>query len=356
MHMRKNIFLLFFSGLVALCLAEIIVRYQCPQAMSGSWFEFSDRGYYTNKSDGTSQHQFEDVLVTYQFYPPHLRDTRVNPAAKHLLTLGDSFTFGMLLPQNNTFIYHLQTDVDQDFGINQYQFLNAAAVGWGTADYLAYLEEYGEQLAPQFVIVFLNTDDIARAMRRNIYLINATQLTNHFHPLPHAKLKRMLNTPLYNWLLEHVALLQLIRTLFLHQAIHDDAEENHDAEPVIPYTNFSFQNTYAIHFGEALFHRINLWCQAHHAKLLVITTGFNAFYPPNIHDPTKVFLAQAQQFFSREGIPYYDMAIPFKNAVGNNQVQIPKDQHPNALGAYLIAKTSWPWIKQQIELNKKVVS
>jgi len=104
-----------------------------------------------------------------------------------------------------------------------------------------------------------------------------------------------------------------------------------------------------VRYGQALFHRINQWCKQHHVKLLVITTGFNAFYPNDIHDPTKVFLEQAKSFFSSENIAYNDSSQIFKQAVAGKNIQIPGDQHPNELGAKIIAQINWPWIKEQIK-------
>ena len=111
-----------------------------------------------------------------------------------------------------------------------------------------------------------------------------------------------------------------------------------------------FQDEFAIRYGEALFHRINQWCKQHHATLLVLTTGFNAFYPGNLHDPTEVFLTQAKPFFLKEGIAYYDMALPFKKATTGKTFQLPRnDHHPNELGAKMVAQTSWPWVRQRIK-------
>ncbi|MCX7121799.1 MAG: hypothetical protein NTZ67_08565 [Gammaproteobacteria bacterium] len=110
-----------------------------------------------------------------------------------------------------------------------------------------------------------------------------------------------------------------------------------------------FQNKFAVEYGEAMFLRINQWCIKHHAKLLVITTGFNAFYPPRFRDPTKVFLAAAPAFFEKNHIAFYDSAVSFKKLTRGKKFQIPRDQHPNALGAKLISEACWPWIKQKIK-------
>lgn len=352
----KNILLLLFSIIFAACLAEATIRYVIyfiPIDIIGSPTVISDHGYTLNPSSGTGRHQVGKIVVQYHFYPYHLRDTPMNPNATHILVLGDSFTFGWLLPWDSTHIHRLQIDADNTFGKNKYQFLDAATGGWGAADYLSYLEDYGAETSPKIVIVFLNTDDIGRAIKRNMYKLtdtNSLKLVESFHPVPYAKLK----TIVYDtWLFKHSLLLHFIRYIasnLLHiqsRPMRDNiAQSNWHRIPVSK--DIVFQNDVAVLFGEAIFRRMNQWCKQHHAKLLVVTTGFNAFYPSDLHDPTKAFLVQAPFFFEKEGISYYDMAVPFKITVAGKIFQIPGDQHPNEFGAIIMAKISWPWIKQKI--------
>src|SRR3990167_1946884 len=163
--MFKNILLCVFSILITLVFGEIIVRWVSPQNLNGMWIMFSEHGYVMNRETGFVKQKWKDSTVTYRFYQFHLRDTPYRSEITSILTLGDSFTFGMLLPWNQTYLYQLQEATNQLFGKDQYQFLNASTSSWGLADYLAYLEDYGEKIAPKYVLVFLNTDDIGRGLR-----------------------------------------------------------------------------------------------------------------------------------------------------------------------------------------------
>lgn len=355
----RNGLLLLFSIVLVLGFAEVALRYiflpWINIDVSVTPMVFLDRGYYVNPSSGSSRDQLGKTVVHYQYYPPHLRDTAVNPQATHILVLGDSFTFGWLLPWQDTYIHHLQMAMDKEFGKDQYQFLNAAVGGWGTADYLSYLEDYGSQTSPQYVLVFLNTDDIGRSIASDIYQFSdstSLQLTEHRHPMiHHPRIREILSN---SWLFAHSSLLQLLR-YEMYALASKDVPENHkyhfqSNDYVIPESsNRKFENAFAVRYGQALFYRLNQWCQIHHAKLLVVTTGFNAFYPAGIHDPTKAFLATANSFFHKENIPYDDIASSFKKVVAGKNFQIPTDLHPNPFGAKMIAEQTWPWIKQQIK-------
>lgn len=351
----KSSLLFLFSMLITFCLAEATIRYArpwIPLDITGSPTVSSGDGYWLNPNSGVSRHQMGKIAVQYHFYPPHLRDTPIHSHTKSILVLGDSYTFGWLLPANETYIHHLQTNADKIFGKDQYQFLNAAVGGWGTADCLAYLEKYGAEISPKFVLIFLNSDDIGTSIWRNIYTFtdaHSLQLTDNFHPLPHEQLKQLLFN---NWLFEHSLLLHFIRYEssrfydWIKSGKKHSLQANEHAMPT--NTNVIFEDAFAIRYGEALFHRINLWCKQHHATLLVTTTGFNNRYAPNIHDPTKIFFSEAPAFFAKEGIPYHDIAKPFMKAVEKKSFQIPHDGHPNQLGAKVIAEQTWPWLQQQL--------
>ena len=358
----KNLLLLTIVVAFTLIIMEGLVRFFYPQEMNGSIKSLSNLGYALNRSHGTvTVEQGTTRKIAYHFYPPALRGTPINPNAKAILTLGDSVTFGWLQPYKKTYLYLLQQSLDQRFGKNHYQILNAASGGWGAAEYLAYLKQFGASLHPKYVLIFIDSDDIGRAVALNIFKLknmHSLELKNNFHPFPHAKIKKLLDSDTYNFLLTHSQLLQLVRNVFLHQsssarrnqAFMDENQHLHHPFPVFyrknPYTKNQLQ--YAVALGNAIFYQINQWCLAHHAKLLVVTTGYNAFYPKDIQDPTALFLKQAPAFFQAQHITYYDIAPEFKKAVNGKQFQLPGDSHPNDFGDQTIANLVWPWLQVQI--------
>lgn len=368
----QNISITLIAIILTLLASEAIVRIFFPQPrMSGTWLVYTKHGYWANKSSGNAWHiigEHNHKKVVYHFFSPHLRDTKINPNIKNkILVLGDSYTFGLFLPWKNTYIYQLQKKVNQS-SKKQYQFLNAATNGWGTADYLAYLEDYGKIISPKFVLVFINTDDIGRAMLRNLYQLKKNSelvLIKKFHPLPFEMVKNLMASSVGTWCLEHSELAALLHraavTLISHNPILSKQysmrkEQVRTQENIIiriPRSSAgNIKNKqYAERFGEALFLRMKTWCDQNHAKLLVVTTGFNAFYPKNFNDPTYLFLKNAAPFFARNDIPFYDIAPAFLIATRGKQIELSEDMHPNALGAKIIADLTWPWIKNQLTVK-----
>src|SRR5262245_41315638 len=214
-----NILLLMISTIVSLFAAEFITRSVSPQNLSGTWKQVSKTGgYWVNKDSGESLQQFENRTVRYHFGKHHLRvgSTRLDAPHK-VLVVGDSFTFGSLLNWEHTYVGRLQQAADHAFGSNKIEFLNAAVIGWGTADYVAFYEDYGDELGARTILVFLNTDDIGRGVGSGIYAISGASYSLQRQPptrLPGSQLKSFANAfPFYEYLIEHSHLLQLMRSV-----------------------------------------------------------------------------------------------------------------------------------------------
>lgn len=365
--MIKTVSLILLSFVIALLSGEGAVRLFAPQDLTGSWLVDTGHGYRVNKSSGTARHQFGKRVVHYHFYPPHLRGAPLKQGPIRVLVLGDSFTFGLLLPWRETYVYRLQQVADEAFGKHRFQFINAATGGWGTADYLAYLEEFGEKIRPNIILVFTNTDDIGRSIRRNIYILkNKTGL----------QLKTNLKSPKksllasvkdhfigYNWLLEHSQLLQLSRRVLMAIKLrHGQLNPPPLAHPpFIPQsTGMPYTEQYSVRYSRALFHRMKQWASQHHAVLLVTTPGFDLLRchhhatklvkctGDELTDPTRYFYKHIHHIFRAEKIPYYNFSSKMMNAVKKGErIQIPAELHPNAHAAKLITRFLWPWLKLQ---------
>jgi hypothetical protein len=108
-----------------------------------------------------------------------------------------------------------------------------------------------------------------------------------------------------------------------------------------------------VRLGQALFRRLNGWCQARQIPLFVLTTGFQGKYhvPPEWAGPIDIaFLKSAEGFFAREGIPFKDLTpelVRVVNGQWGNYV-IVGDGHPNAAGAKLVAELAWPWLRPHL--------
>ena len=307
-HLLTNLLLLSLSTIATLAGAEFMLALFLPQNLSGQWFELDPGGYMVNRSHGSTQHQIGDRRVQYHFEPPHLRHTP-GGSGKRILVLGDSFTFGAYLRDDDTVVSGLQRQADKQFGVGAFEFLNGGTGGWGTAQYLAFLEDYGDELNPDLVLVLINTDDIGRTLKADLFRINSATGTATRRPGSRTKsrLKAVLNEiPFYGWVLEHSHLVQLIRQGILRIKYPASSEETgvapgHRADPVA--------RGHAISLGQALFRRLAEWCQLRGTTLVVTTTGWHQepyVVAQPADEPTRAFMSEAKVFFAAEGIPFYD--------------------------------------------------
>jgi hypothetical protein len=341
----KRLLLLVASLLASLMVAELAIRIFRPQPLSGSWRVLTDKGLLVNKSGGSARHDGNGRSVRYSFSHPHLRGKGLDPEATQVLVVGDSFTFGWLLSDEEHFVHLLQKMADTQFGADRVRFLNAGTGGWGTAHYLAFVEDFGELISPEIVLVFLNTDDIGRSITGDLYRFsdnNPDELVRRIRR--GSPIKRWVNRiPGYQFLLEHSHLLQLARRKWLALRSASRTPDPRQA-PIPDSPEIDGRAREAVRMGNSLFLQLNRWCNERGIRLWVVTTGR---HDPDRRElskePTRIFMAQAEQFFSRSGIPYCDISPSFfaLPEVERSAFSMEGDGHPTPAGAAFIARETW---------------
>lgn len=343
-----NISISIITTLFLFFILEILFRVFFPQYLDGSWSTISKKGYLLNKASWTAQHQFSERDIRYYFNQYHQREDDIKHDQYKVLSLGDSFTFGWLLEKDKTYLNLLQDNCNDMFGKNNIQIINGGAGGWGLADYSDYLEEFGDQIIPNMVVVFFNTGDIARSLNRNIYF-NPNSKLNAFK-------MALNNVPLYQWLLEHSHVTQWFKIQMVTISLNKNTPENKGEEHMtIPKSSIKDPNlkSNAIEIGQELFGNINNWCIARNIPFVVLTTGWHFDYYSDEKNaaPESFFLDQSRQFFSENHIPFFEITPAImKETEGNlDSFIINGDGHPNEDGAKLIAKHSWEKLHPIIE-------
>jgi|APSaa5957512535_1039671.scaffolds.fasta_scaffold50871_1 hypothetical protein len=370
-----NLLLMIASIIVTLLITECIFRLVSPQNLTGSWFVSTDSGLLVNKSSGTAKHQHGDRIVRYSFYEPNFRGTPIKENGIKILVVGDSFTFGFLLEEEDTYVYHLQQYTDNEFGAGVFQYLNAAVGGWGTADYVAYVEDFGNIVKPDIILVFFNGMDINRSVNRGIYTLsdeNKLMLKRHILKLP--KLKYFINSiPCYQWLIENSHLAQFAKTSILTRQYNSkirkqtvskkklaqqpssqsNASYEKDSDLVkqtvsrkqlaqMPSSQLNVSHDRDSDLVRALFKRMKIWCDTNHISLCITTTGwYNMSHA----------LGNTNEFFKSIDLPFLDIAPSVYEKIGDNRSEfiLHGDGHPNEKGSKLIADMSWKlFIKKQL--------
>ena len=335
-----DILLVLASVLIGFLLSELIVSSFFPQDLSGSWRIELDSGLIVNKSEGTSNDQLDERIVTYSFGEYHHRKTekqgRLKKETPKLLVLGDSFTFGDLLPDGKTYADRLQ-----DHYLHKYEIINASAGGWGTADYAKYIEIFCDKIKPKQIFIYLNFGDIDRSTQSSLYRLNDEDQIESTKARKKNKIKTLLNKfPHYEFLLHNSHFFQLLRKAFLHFFIvgsRGDIKLSGDVDS-------------SLILGKKLFLKIKNDAKQCGAELKVFNIAWEGYISIPYFDwegkilqsemgyHTKHFLNEAnkERFFPRNGIKFFDLANTkaMKEVIANSgKFIIPRDMHPNELGA-----------------------
>lgn len=328
-----NFALVLCSLAAGLLLCEISVRLFAPQPIYGLAYDYAPRGYLINESKGTTQFSIGGNNGVYHYVPPHLRGLRPPPkGAARILALGDSFTFGHGLAEKDTYIVRLQEKLDSVFGTDRIALLNAGIAGSGTAEHLAFLEDFGDEIAPAAVFLFVSVDDFNRAQRSGLYrLRSANTLDLDAQSVPISVLKKaIIGSALYNFANQHLQLLHLIRRAHMWFA----AAESAHAAPVVDSSPEQQR------LVRAMFRRMKAWCDARGIKLVVINNGWRTYE----------WLAD---LLASERIEAFDAAPQVLPVVLQDRASyiIAGDGHPTAAGDALTADAVWPFVRTFVEEN-----
>jgi lysophospholipase L1-like esterase len=328
-------------------LAEAALRLAKPQDLTGSWFVVGSRGLVLNKAGGTARHQYGDHVVSYRFNERHQRGGEPLDGVPGVLVVGDSFTFGWLLPESAALPALLQRKADEAFGTKVVQFLNAGTGGWGMDSYLAYLEAFGDAVRPAAVLVMVNGDSFRRAQAKGLYaLVDAETLALEAReaPVPMRAFKELLGrVPFYEWLLEHSHLVQFARRLATGSLVLRRPAAEAGAAPPFAVGVNPPPPAETRRLGRALLKRIKAWGEARGVPVYMAS-----YYHPSDVDGVFGWLDEAAR---AEGVPFLDSQAPLAAAVGSDLGGhfFAGDAHPNEKTNALLAALVWPWLKPRLE-------
>jgi lysophospholipase L1-like esterase len=352
---------------LSLALAEVGARLLRPQNLTGTWLQFSERGYKVNRAGCEVRHQFDGREVRYRFNAQGFRGPalREPPGRPRVMVLGDSFTFGFLLPEASTFVARMQELADKQFGPDAAELVNAGVGSWGAGDYVAFALDHAEESRPDTIVVFVNFDDARRSTVSGLWaldeggrLVRNDVRFSGWMPTLKERLNRL---PMYSWLLEHSHLAQLARRAVI--GVHDRQAGEQFALPApgSPQSAADDQRRAedarrGVRLNQALFFRLASWCRERNIRLIAISTGFaqpaDAEFGPILRAApvNELFAQQAGRMFADFGVPYLDLAPGLLDAGGGTlkPLRIDGDLHPNEAGAAAIAERAWPWLRDQL--------
>lgn len=336
--------LLFISLSFIFLLSEFFIRKLYPQSLQRYWvIHEPEYGLIVNKKNHLyKMHRFNEFQAKYKFGEFGNRitvdsDTFNKLETKpNILILGDSFTFGWLLKDHNTFVHKLQID-NLDFN-----FINSSVGAWGTAHFAAFTELYCKKIKPKKIIVFLNTDDFYRGWASKLYKSEDDILK--LNKLESSPINSELSSfdkkiPFYKILKKNSHLFMLLRNK-VYDLINPPSYAPANRSLYYPTTNITFTKKNILdinNFNKKIF--VNLKKQANQcgADLFIIYNGWAKISDMDKLNPNKFFLKKAEEYFNNNKITYFDNSKNMANLYKDPMKYIINiDFHPNDKGAELI--------------------
>jgi hypothetical protein len=160
----RNGLLLFASGLLGLLVLEVAVRVLEPEEAVRSRFIAPDLVLHHRFVPGArGRHRTNEFDVSYAINSLGLRDREVGqqkPAGVcRILMLGDSFTEGDGVEQDQTFSSRLQALLDREGRGARWQVLNGGVGSYSPLLAYLYLKNAGLQLQPDLVVLHVDLSD-----------------------------------------------------------------------------------------------------------------------------------------------------------------------------------------------------
>lgn len=354
--MKKNLILFFFSTFLIILLLEISVKIFYPQNFG--WYAERDvSGLNILRKNIKFYHRLYGRNIEYKFGKYNERQTTEYTKKDKVLILGDSFTFGWLVKDKNTYVHHLQKH------FLNYYFINSSVPGWGTASQVRYVENYCQSIKPKKIIIMINTDDIGRAWWSKLYKFKIIDLTNpknnYLTPINREQLNynsKFYKIPFYKFLIKNSHLFVLTRNAY--EKIKNK-EKNFKRIKInkeifqIPddRTNLILDKTSEANMlGKMLFLKLKKISNLCGAELIVIYSGWYDFinnqetYKESYS--TGMFIKNANKFFNDNNIKYYDFTSQMKDVHSKfyNYI-IPYDYHPNEEGHKIISNNIIKYVK-----------
>lgn len=107
--------LIISASILTLLFGEFLVRVILPQDRMVTWIEMHPDGFVMNQSGGTAFQELGERKAEYRFNKERLRGGKIQDSKVNILAIGDSFTFGLLLNEEDTYIQQLQQKANQMF-------------------------------------------------------------------------------------------------------------------------------------------------------------------------------------------------------------------------------------------------
>ena len=216
----QNIGTMLLSTFVMLLICELVVRFFFAQELAPVKFMY-DKDIGLIHVPHLKGSEYFPGVYDFDFSNGEngFRTTTKNPIPdfvnKKVMLIGDSFTYGKGVNDEETFAYRLQESLLKD----SFEIINAGVEGRGTDYSLRAYQLYKDEYQPNTVIYFAHYNDLADNIREGYFeVVNDSTLTpKTFENFTGGKKEMLRKSKLYNWLISHSHFFALIKKVLVQK-------------------------------------------------------------------------------------------------------------------------------------------
>ena len=213
-----NLGIMLFSTIIMLLICELFLRWFIPQPLGPVQFAFDRDIGLIHVPNQTGFNYFPGVY-DYQFtndengFRKTLNEAVPNFIQKKIMLLGDSFTYGKGVNDNEAFAWKWQEEILKDSIL----IVNTGTEGRGTDRALRAYQFYKNEVQPDVVIYFAHDNDLEDNRRSEYFKIinDSTLEVKTFEHLVGGRKAKLQKNKLYNWFISHSHLAALVKRILV---------------------------------------------------------------------------------------------------------------------------------------------
>ena len=329
--MKKKFFLICISIIFSLIIVELFFILFLPQNLTTGFTTYDKNGLLLNIKNSKANHYFNGKKIAeYKFGKFHNRIYNLPDKERKILVLGDSFTFGWLINDEDTFVYKLNKR------FNDFQFINPSVGGWGASDQLEYFINHCNLIKPDHTIIFINLFDISRSIDRSslFFIDKNNQLKEGKNTINKLRIF-FKNLPFYQFLSENYHTLNFLKIVFVKFYYYFD-EDGEIYTKLNKNENFEYGSE-VYNLGKKIYLKFQDNANQCKTNLIFVNLGW---FDYNINQSlTSIFLKQ-NIFFEKNNLTFIDLNNDLQEVHENyDKFSILGEGHPNILGHEYLFKS-----------------
>lgn len=341
-----GIIVIIFSIILAFLAAEIFLRVTNKSPVKSTWLEMHNRGFMMNRASIDALYTLDDRSVRKSISEMRTRGSAPDTNDLNIFVMGDSFTFGLLLEEQDTFVELLNERVESEAPDSGVRFINAGVGGTGLADWVAQLDEFRDVWPMDGILIVHNYDDFLRMLAKNLYVAQPDSTLLHSMRWVENPIKRSFDrSSVWKSLQENSRLASLLQNYLWSSFYFSDIIYGPDSDPELPrMPEYEWEHEYAeyaITLTSKLYERLAELADELDIPLWVGTTGY--LYDDNLTDINREVISELGEILEKQGIPYKDITPALSEKVDGDfaRITIPRDTHPNEEGSAMVAELLW---------------